>query len=306
VKYMKQLRRIGIVTPFLLGFLLNPIVLPTHGRQPGVFDTGGLTSTGTNPNAGSAKPILPRRQEGVARSAMPAPPTPGKREETNVAAGNDPIVVAVSEKNLVSARVNNRPIGDLLGVMAEKKLFDIKGSVPPGESITMTFSDLSLHDALKKIMRGYNYVLIDQPAGQKPLLMVLGKTERNMAAETAVVQPSSPQPASLVPDPNSSYVPPNTAEAQRPANPATGLPNPQPRFGPQSILPATINRGSPPQQTGEGQQAVGPERSPAPEDPGSSVPRPERVQPGEGPRGSEAVPVASMPNKDEGGTTPPQ
>ena len=97
------------------------------------------------------------------------------------------LAIAVSPDDRISADIKERPLAETLRAMADKKLFDIKGPLPTGEEITAQFSDLTLDQAIKKLMRGYNYVLMEQGVSQKPVLILIGKVQRGAYGE----QPSS-------------------------------------------------------------------------------------------------------------------
>lgn len=140
--------------------------------------------------------------------------------------------IEVTGEEKISASIENRTLNEMLRMMSEKKLFEMKGPVPGGDTITLSFSNLSLDEALKKIMRGYNYVLIKQGESRKPLLMIMGKTERSNYTEQPVsvarpVDRPANQPANQPPE-TRSYVPPSQlppatqppAPTQRPGAPA--------------------------------------------------------------------------------------
>ncbi len=63
-------------------------------------------------------------------------------------------------------------------MMADKKLFDLAGRQgSANEPLTLRFSQLTLSEALLKMMRGYSYVLVDEGKG-RPVLTVMGKADR--------------------------------------------------------------------------------------------------------------------------------
>ena len=152
----------------------------------------------------------------------------------------------------VNADVDNRPLDEALRTMAAKGLFEIRGAVPPGVTVTVHFSHLTLDEALKKLMRGYNYVLVDQGPSRAPLLMLMGKIERGGPAQQAV--------AGAPPVPPAPEQPPAVAPAPSPRRPPPGLPtNLSPPVGAQAVQAAQPGPvlppgeiGSPPIQAGEG------------------------------------------------------
>jgi hypothetical protein len=187
---------------------------------------GALLSCGWEGALDAAEPAQP-----PVPAAAPAPSRPAltvRQGEGSPAASPDGAGLApfieVKDKNRISASAKNRPLDELLRIMSEKNLFEIRGPVPRGEGITVEFSNLTLEQALKKVMRGYNYVLVDQGTSRKPALIVMGQVTRGTSAE----QGSSPQTPQRVINqpraPEGSPVPPTPAVEQ----PGPGLQKGQP------------------------------------------------------------------------------
>jgi hypothetical protein len=159
---------------------------------------------------------------GIACPAVAAPPAINAgAQPQRVPEQTAKIVIDVLPDQTVSASIDNRTQAEVLRAMAGKNLFEIKGSLPPGETVSISFSGLTLDEALKKLMRGYNYVLLSQGPTQKPVLTVMGKVERAKATEQRV-QPSPsplpvPVPVGQAADTSRSYVPPSP-----PAEPPAG------------------------------------------------------------------------------------
>jgi hypothetical protein len=148
------------------------------------------------------------------------------------AAHSKPMVEATSEDK-INVNVENGTLNEMLRIMSEKQLLEIKGALPGSENITVNFSNLSLEEALKKIMRGYNYVLIKQGEDRRPLLLILGKADRSKYADQpgAVAQPAGPQPGQTTagqPPDSRSYVPPSQLPPPPPPASAASRPRPSP------------------------------------------------------------------------------
>jgi hypothetical protein len=192
----------------------------------------------TNVSRGANGTILNRQIDNApsskAQNSVPQQPPkivmPAKSEKQDEERINPPVVTVTAE-GLVSVKAYGQPLNELLGFMSARNIFDIRGSIPSGEPITLNFTDLSINQALKKILRGYNYVLLDQSKGQKAVLMVMGKTDWSRPVESA--RPiSPPQPSGqAAPDPQSYYVPPIIEDTAGPKA-ATIVPN-NPRAMPQ-------------------------------------------------------------------------
>jgi hypothetical protein len=120
-----------------------------------------------------------------------------------VMAGAGAPVLTVTQESRISVDVDNQPLDALLRMMAEKRLFDIRGGVAGNESLTLHFSNLTLPEMLSKLLRGYNYVVIDQGKNQLPLLTVMGRIQKGAVAAHA----DTPAPEAALAEPRS-YVPP--------------------------------------------------------------------------------------------------
>jgi hypothetical protein len=118
---------------------------------------------------------------------------------TLVAAGrNDQALIKVTHDEKISANVENVPLSQVLNAMAASVGLEVKGSVPSGEMVSVNFSNLSLDLALKRLLLGYNYVLITSEQTGKASLMVMGRAERSKIVE-AVPPPESPPETPVLP-----------------------------------------------------------------------------------------------------------
>ncbi|MGD0488755.1 MAG: hypothetical protein ABSB94_16380 [Syntrophorhabdales bacterium] len=135
-----------------------------------------------------------------------------------VMAGAAAPVLTVTKESRISVDVDNQPLDALLRMMAEKRLFDIRGGVAGNESLTFHFSNLTLPEILSKILRGYNYAVIDQGKNQLPVLTVMGRVQERAVAGHADTPAPEAAPAEL-----RSYVPPESPPPL--ATPQPGLPH---------------------------------------------------------------------------------
>jgi hypothetical protein len=156
-----------------------------------------------------------------------------------------PASLEVTHEEKINVNVENGSVAEMLRAMAEKKLFEIKGAVP-GDQITLRFSNLSLDEALKKIMRGYNYVLIRQGESGKPLLLLMGKIERSKAPEQTAARGPAQHPQPAIPQAQGGtearmYVPPSTLPTTGPGTqPTAGALPPPGRAGARGLaVPGT-------------------------------------------------------------------
>lgn len=79
-----------------------------------------------------------------------------------LAAATGPVLNLSSTDSTMSADMEDRPLNEALRNMAEKGIIEIDGRMPGGEPLTLHFTHLTLDEALSKIMRGYNYVVVDR------------------------------------------------------------------------------------------------------------------------------------------------
>ena len=210
-------------------------------------------------------------------------PSPRNQNTTELPPDSQTSTVSVSSDRRISVRFDNRQPGDILRMLSERRLFDISGPLPSGEPTTIAFSELTLQQALTKILRGYNYTLMDRGQGQTPVLMVMGKVDANRAAEPRAVPQPAAEPVNQQPDPKSYYVPPTVVE-QQPAS--AGAPATRPGRG----RPTTVTGASGVEQPGGSSQnaAVQPAR-------GTDGPVPGPNEPGPG----EQVPISDVPRTQQ-------
>lgn len=184
-------------------------------------------------------------------------------------------VIRVKSEGTISMQVVNVPLNEVLLILAKNVPMEIRGTVPSQELLTLDLSNLSLEEALRRIMRGYNYVLVHMDEPSRPVLTVMSRTERTPYAEDAPATAAAPsEPPAGTARPRGS-VPPGIPQAsleqgQEPPR-ATGRrvnvgearpPLPDPRAVPPATLGAPV--GAPP---GAGAMPPGPLAQPG------SVPR---------------------------------
>jgi hypothetical protein len=145
----------------------------------------------------------------------------------------------VRDERKVTLQVTDVPLNEVLSILAKNVPLEIRGTVPSQDRITAQFSNLSLEEALSRIMRGYNYVLVRPDESVKPLLVVMNKIQRPIQNEPASAGPV-PSPVAL----------PGAAPTQM-GQPQPGMPQAPPAQEP-GVLPARVG----PAETGQ----AGPQR----------------------------------------------
>ena len=120
-----------------------------------------------------------------------------------------PPVIKVRSEGTVSMQVVNVPLNEVLAILAKSVPMDIKGAIPipSQELVTLEFSNLSLEEALRRIMRGYNYVLVHMDGPARPVLTVMTRTERTPYVEAAPATVAPSEPAGGFPRPRASGLP---------------------------------------------------------------------------------------------------
>jgi hypothetical protein len=146
-------------------------------------------------------------------SHLRAAPTGAPGNEKAVVEQAAAPLIEVIRGRRISGHIVNLTLSEVLRLMSERGLFDIKGSLPPGESLSITFANITIDEALKKLMRGYNYVLLHEGPAKRPILMLMGKVARPDPAQGYVRQSVNRLPVNRVID-RRSYVPPAITEPQ--------------------------------------------------------------------------------------------
>ncbi len=135
--------------------------------------------------------------------------------------------IEITKEAKITATIENKPLQEALRMMAEKNLFEIRGTVPAGEPVTVHFSNVTLDEALKKLMRGYNYVIMSQGTSQKPSLTVMGKIQADRPAAPSAQTASAPSGQPALP-PTSQGLTPGTYYVPPTLLPPAGSPSPAP------------------------------------------------------------------------------
>ncbi|OPY69331.1 MAG: hypothetical protein A4E57_01222 [Syntrophorhabdaceae bacterium PtaU1.Bin034] len=124
-------------------------------------------------------------------------------------------VIEVTRGRRIRGHIVNLTLSEVLRLMSERGLFDIKGALPLGGSLSITFLDFTLDETLKKLMRGHNYALLHEGPAKRPVLMLMGKVVRPDPAIGYARQLVNRLPVNRVVD-RRSYVPPAIIEPQQP------------------------------------------------------------------------------------------
>jgi len=260
--------------------------------------------------AAPAQPPVPAAAPAQSRPALTVPQGGGSPAASPDGVGLAPFI-EVKDKDRISASAKNRPLDELLRIMSEKNLFEIRGPVPRGEAITVEFSNLTLEQALKKVMRGYNYVLVGQGTSRKPALIVMGQVTRGTSAEKGsspqtpqrvINQPRAPEGSPVPPTPAVEQPgpglqrgqPPVPAGAQAGGTPTNRPPEPvaqQPANQPQPNGPPGMNAVAPKPVEGAAQQPPQPQPQ---QQPPQQQPQPQQQPPQPQPQ-QEQPPTATAP-----------
>lgn len=112
--------------------------------------------------------------------------------------GDDQSTFLLKKDGKIDVQIDNRPLNQILRELATKFSIDLKGISVGGETVNLSLSDASLEELLKKMMRGYNYVLVRPEKSDKLMLMVLSRADRtkyvDAPAQAASTPPPIPQP----------------------------------------------------------------------------------------------------------------
>jgi hypothetical protein len=100
---------------------------------------------------------------------------------------------------IITVKAENSPLNGLVQELARKCGFDLKAPSLGSEGVYLDLTGSSLEDVLKKLLRGYNYVLIKEDGSGKGSLFVFGKVQR--------VEISYPPPSAAPAPPGDTPVP---------------------------------------------------------------------------------------------------
>jgi hypothetical protein len=101
-------------------------------------------------------------------------------------------VFILTSTQTIDFRADNAPLNEVLRELGRRCDLDLKG-IPIGpEPVSLDLTDATLEETLRKVLRGYNYVLMGPDSSGRGSLMILSKAQR-----TAYVPPAPPPAASL-------------------------------------------------------------------------------------------------------------
>lgn len=97
----------------------------------------------------------------------------------------DSYLVKIEGEGLVTLNATNVPLNNLLQALSRRIPLEIRGGVAPDERITVQFSRLPLKEALGKMIRNYNYVLVTPEGSERSILTIINPVTRAPAREEA-------------------------------------------------------------------------------------------------------------------------
>ncbi len=107
-----------------------------------------------------------------------------------------------TDAGVITLKAENSPLNGLMQELARKCGFDLKAPSLSNEGVYLDLAGGSLEDVLKKLLRGYNYVLINADGSGKGSLTVLGKVQRVEISYPPPPAVSSPPAAAPVSNPS--------------------------------------------------------------------------------------------------------
>jgi len=106
------------------------------------------------------------------------------------------ISLSATDAGIITLKAENSPLNRLLQELARKCGLDLKAPSLSNEGTYLDLTGSSLEDVLKKLLRGYNYVLIKPDGSGKGSLIVFGKVQR---VEISYPPPSAAGPSGDAP-----------------------------------------------------------------------------------------------------------
>jgi hypothetical protein len=139
------------------------------------------------------------------------------------------IPISISGEGKISVDVEDHPIAEVFRLLSERQIMGIAGYPPKGMVTTARFIDLSLEQALFKLMRGYNYALVKQNISDIWTVTVLGVATRStyggpVTSEQALKQSHGGSGETVGRPTNSDAAQPPTLSRARSRSPASRTP----------------------------------------------------------------------------------
>lgn len=110
-------------------------------------------------------------------------------------------VFTVTDDGRITAHMTDLPLPQALAALSRSVPLEIRGSVAVDEKLTLHFSGLTLGEALREMMAGYNYVIITPEGQDKPVLVVMGKAEKDKGTTPPSEERTAPSSAATTPIP---------------------------------------------------------------------------------------------------------
>jgi len=170
----------------------------------------------------------------------------------STSAAQESYLVKLEGEGLITLDATNVPLGTLLQALSRRVPLEIRGGVAPDERVSVQFSRLSLKEALGKMIRNYNYVLVMPEGNEKPVLTIINPITRAPSREEpppAVVTkggaaPTQPKGTPPAPGPIPGQ-PPGIAPGIQDVIPPDADPN-RPTVRERRDVPRTAPPGMPP------------------------------------------------------------
>ena len=119
----------------------------------------------------------------------------------------------LDKEGSINATVVNAPLQEVLKHFCSTFNLEIRGMPGTDAVVSLSITKGTLDDTLKRLLRGYNYVFMQDATSRKPAIMVLGKAERTKYVD-------APPPSRAVAEPMPSPTPlPQSFQGMAPALP---------------------------------------------------------------------------------------
>lgn len=107
-----------------------------------------------------------------------------------------------TDAGAITLKAENSPLNGLMQELARKCGLDLNAPSLSNEGVYLDLAGGSLEDVLKKLLRGYNYVLIEGDGSGKASLTVMGKVQRVELSYPPPPAVSAPPAATSVSNPS--------------------------------------------------------------------------------------------------------
>lgn len=136
----------------------------------------------------------------------------------------------IDKEGNINTTIANAPLQEVLENFCSTFNLELKGTVASNETISLSMPKSTFDETLKRLMRGYNYVLLQDATSDKFSIILIGKAERSKYSEERPATHAATEPPayeqSTIPPPTQRGLPPSAQPTAVTARAADSSPAP--------------------------------------------------------------------------------